>query len=393
MEYFETQYTDVKVRGAVFMPKDADASERLGGEVHLIVTVTAPEASAVRQLERLSEGATLAARELGMKPVFKRWLLSDPANQFDLLLEQQQARLDECAWSVVGQPPLDGTRAALFVILEANPTYRKTAPGVWSDDRGRIWVTDIDLALSEKSFKGIDSETLTIDYLQCVSDAISATCQRHVPTLLKMNPSLKESCLRTWFFVRDIDNNYAGVVRGRNRIFAEEGLTADTHFIASTGIGGQSARPHCLVAFNAFADTSVTPGQVRYLYGSTHLNRTSDYGVAFERGTAVSYPDRRHVYISGTASIDNRGQIVAPGDVEAQTERMLENIEVLLKEAEVGWPDVAHMIVYLRDAADYPAVSAIMKKRFPNLPMAIVLAPVCRPGWLVEAECMAISPQ
>ena len=28
--------------------------------------------------------------------------------------------------------------------------------------------------------------------------------------------------------------------------------------------------------------------------------------------------------------------------------------------------------------------------RFPNVPRMITLAPVCRPGWLVEMECMAV---
>ena len=27
--------------------------------------------------------------------------------------------------------------------------------------------------------------------------------------------------------------------------------------------------------------------------------------------------------------------------------------------------------------------------RFPDIPKVIVLAPVCRPGWLIEMECMA----
>ena len=46
---------------------------------------------------------------------------------------------------------------------------------------------------------------------------------------------------------------------------------------------------------------------MRHLYAASHMNRTSDYGVSFERGTAIEYGDRIHALISGTASIDNRG--------------------------------------------------------------------------------------
>jgi enamine deaminase RidA (YjgF/YER057c/UK114 family) len=49
------------------------------------------------------------------------------------------------------------------------------------------------------------------------------------------------------------------------------------------------------------------------------------------------------------------------------------------------------MIVYLRDMADYRTVKALYDERFPNKPKVFVHGPVCRPGWLVEMECMAIK--
>ena len=117
------------------------------------------------------------------------------------------------------------------------------------------------------------------------------------------------------------------------------------------------------------------PGQIQFLYAPTHLNPTYEYGVTFERGTAVTYGDRKQVFISGTASIYNRGEIVYPGDIVKQTERMMENISVLLKEADATTRDITQAISYLRDMADYA-----------------VLAPVCRPGWLIETECIAVVP-
>jgi enamine deaminase RidA (YjgF/YER057c/UK114 family) len=49
------------------------------------------------------------------------------------------------------------------------------------------------------------------------------------------------------------------------------------------------------------------------------------------------------------------------------------------------------MIVYLRDIADYSDVKAMYDERFPEHPKVFVWAPVCRPGWLVEMECMAVK--
>ena len=142
---------------------------------------------------------------------------------------------------------------------------------------------------------------------------------------------------------------------------------------------------------DAFAIEGLNPGQINYLYARTHLNPTYEYGVSFERGTAVDYGDRRQVLISGTASINNRGEVVHAGDVRRQTERMWENVEALLKEAGCGFEDMGHAIVYLRDTADYAVVKEMFDARFPEVPKVITLAPVCRPGWLVEMECMAVK--
>ena len=51
------------------------------------------------------------------------------------------------------------------------------------------------------------------------------------------------------------------------------------------------------------------------------------------------------------------------------------------------------MIVYLRDIADYAMVRRLYDERFPDKPRIIVQAPVCRSGWLIEMECMAVKLQ
>jgi enamine deaminase RidA (YjgF/YER057c/UK114 family) len=53
--------------------------------------------------------------------------------------------------------------------------------------------------------------------------------------------------------------------------------------------------------------------------------------------------------------------------------------------------DIAQMIVYLRDVADYSLVKSMYDERFPDTPKVIVLAPVCRPAWLIEMECISIK--
>ena len=77
------------------------------------------------------------------------------------------------------------------------------------------------------------------------------------------------------------------------------------------------------------------------------------------------------------------------GDLEKQTNRLLENIEALLKEGEASMDDIRYFIIYLRDVSDYSATEAYMRNRYPTVPHVIVGAKVCRPEWLIEMECIA----
>ena len=54
--------------------------------------------------------------------------------------------------------------------------------------------------------------------------------------------------------------------------------------------------------------------------------------------------------------------------------------------------DILQAITYLRDPADYAVVKRYLDIAYPDMPRLIVLAPVCRPGWLIETECIAVVP-
>ena len=191
--------------------------------------------------------------------------------------------------------------------------------------------------------------------------------------------------------MKDIDFNYHGLVRARREFFSRHDMTKDTHFVASTGIGGRYADPQKNVLMDAYAVGGISPDQVRFIEARENLNPTHEYGVTFERGTSLDYGDRRHIFISGTASIDREGKILYRNDVRNQVNRAIENISALLATAGANTNDIAQMIVYLRDMGDARSVMDYFKEKYQHIPKAILLAPVCRPGWLVEIECMAVK--
>ena len=352
----------------------------IGGvnEYHLMVHVTNPSLTYNQQVEALLAAYDEAMANLpGAVAVFKRYFLSDAANQADYLLAMTTEGTT-CGLSIIQQPPLDGTKIALWAYLLTDVLTQPLINGLFEVRHGgyrHLWTgTNTNRAANSE----YQMRLLFNDYTM---------------NLMEQGCRLADNCIRTWIFVQNIDNNYAGVVKARNEVFMTQNLTSDTHFISSTGIGGRMADPKNLVQFDAYAIDGIQQEQIHYLYGRSHLNPTYEYGVSFERGTYIDYGDRRQVFISGTASINNKGEIMYPGDVFQQALRMWENVETLLNEADCTYDNVSQMIVYLRDIADYAMVKALYDERFPNHPKVFVLAPVCRPGWLIEMECMAVKAQ
>ena len=356
-------------QGVDSSPQGVGGSLRGVGEWHAMVHITDTMLPFAAQLEELEQAVDCLRKTLpaDVVPRFARFFLSDAATQSAAV----QAAWAACGWtadcplSLVQQPPLDRTKICLWVYL-ATPSQ---SPYVQSFAAGLT---------AEGANSEVQTRTIFLDYEE---------------RLQREGLELERDCARTWLFVRDVDVNYGGVVRGRREVFDRLGMTADTHYIASTGIQGQLADAETLVMMDAYTVGGLQAEQKTYLIAPTHLNPTSEYGVTFERGVRLAYGDRAHLIISGTASIDNRGEIVHPNDIARQTHRMLENVEVLLQEGGSTMDEVVHQIVYLRDMADYDVVCGIMNERFPKMPKVFLLAPVCRPGWLVEMECVAISKQ
>ena len=310
--------------------------------------------------------------------IFKRYFVSDYSNQTEIHDHMSNWRY-VCATSVVQQVPLCGAKVVLWVVLLEGSVTRKS-------------LNQNNLSLNRNGYSHLFSTQLYDEKAKGSSFGQTMEIfQDYMDTLQKQNLTLAENCIRTWIYVRDIDNNYAGMVNARNQIFISENLTRETHFIASTGIEGRHANTDALVLMDAYAVGGFSPEQITFLKAPTHLNPTHEYGVAFERATTVDYRDRKQIFISGTASIDNCGQIVHPGDIAGQVKRTFENIKALLDEAGASIGDLTHLIVYVRDPADFPLIDQYIERHYPFIPRVVVLAPVCRPGWLIEIEGIAIK--
>jgi enamine deaminase RidA (YjgF/YER057c/UK114 family) len=131
------------------------------------------------------------------------------------------------------------------------------------------------------------------------------------------------------------------------------------------------------------------------------LNEAYDYDnpVPFTRGMRVELPGASMIFISGTSSVNERGESVHVGDIEAQTRRTFTNIDALLAAEGADWHDVVRTTCYLRDMSrDYTPFNKVRmdfyrEKGLDPLPASTAIqATICREDLLVEIEAIAVIP-
>ncbi|MBQ2222372.1 MAG: RidA family protein, partial [Bacteroidales bacterium] len=150
--------------------------------------------------------------------VFKRYFLPDESLR-------QQFPAEKGAVSYIIQPVLcEGSVALWLVLCEGAKVHDQGSETILEGEGIRLIIT-ASLTCPEGT-----SEQQT----RSIFSAYAAGLERHGLTL-------EGNCVRTWLFCDDIDHQYAGLVKARREFFAACGLTAQTHFIASTGIAGRPA--------------------------------------------------------------------------------------------------------------------------------------------------------
>src|SRR5215208_1835820 len=115
---------------------------------------------------------------------------------------------------------------------------------------------------------------------------------------------------------------------------------------------------------------------------TTSASSTAPYSPAVTAG--------EFIYLSGTLATDEKGNI--SGDIQAQTNRALDNLSAVLKAAGVGFANVVSTQVYLKNAADIQPMNAIYGKRWPKAPPArttVVVDDFVRPNALIEINMVA----
>ncbi len=194
--------------------------------------------------------------------------------------------------------------------------------------------------------------------------------------------------VRTWIYLRDVGAHYGEMNASRREFFLSRGVSPPP---ASTGIQGAPPGPGRLCSLDLVAVAGGGRLEVRPIHART-LNEAPAYGADFSRGMRVAFEDRAVIYVSGTASINAAGRIVAPADIVGQVDRMLLNVKALLAGHGAMFGDIVSAVTYLKKPEYLEAIRSGCRLRgLPErIPNTICIADICRPEWLCEMEAIAV---
>jgi enamine deaminase RidA (YjgF/YER057c/UK114 family) len=105
---------------------------------------------------------------------------------------------------------------------------------------------------------------------------------------------------------------------------------------------------------------------------------------------AIRYGDL--VFVSGCVPLDTDGNLVGAGDLERQTRKTLENLELVLRSAGTDFQHVLKTTVYLTNIEERGVTHAIRREIFGARPPASTMVEVSRLGGEgIEVEIDAIA--
>ncbi len=102
-----------------------------------------------------------------------------------------------------------------------------------------------------------------------------------------------------------------------------------------------------------------------------------------------------HIYVTGTAPVDENGGVFAAGDAYAQARRCLQTIEKALGELGAAMEDVVRTRMFVTDISRWAEFGRAHREFFANHPPTTSMVEVqslIDPAMLIEIEADAVVP-
>jgi aminoacrylate peracid reductase len=101
------------------------------------------------------------------------------------------------------------------------------------------------------------------------------------------------------------------------------------------------------------------------------------------------------LFLAGTTAVDDKNQLVAPGDIVGQTRCIFQKFGKLLAAAGAGFEHVVETTEYITTTKNYRGTADVRREFFrPPYPTAtgVIVAGLLREGALIEIKAVAVLP-
>ena len=225
---------------------------------------------------------------------------------------------------------------------------------------------------------------MNYEYIHITPTNTDDTIYNQTMNMLQQALNYLPITVRMWIDLIDIDNNYLDFSNARNNFYKQKYKLYD-RFYASTCVGStKEFKLKLLIVPN------IKKEQIDFMELPDFLPHTTKYDVTFERGIKIKYKNSSKYYISGTASIDKNGEILYTNNVVKQTKRVNLIIKKMLEKYNASTDNITYMKWYIRNKEHVEQVKdEVYKLMGDEIELDFKVASICRPQWLVEAECIA----
>lgn len=192
--------------------------------------------------------------------------------------------------------------------------------------------------------------------------------------------------VRMWNYLGDINESPEGRERyqlfcaGRHDAFVDAGYHHDVDLPAASAVGMRGRG--LITYFLAARAPGVQVENPRQVAAYNYPPRYGPKSPSFSRATVWN----ETVFVSGTSSVIGH-ETVHRGDVDAQLEETLRNIEVVLAQTGRTLANVTSAKTYIRHERDYARIAHRLGSLLPN--NLYLEADICRADLLLEIECVA----
>jgi chorismate lyase/3-hydroxybenzoate synthase len=261
--------------------------------------------------------------------------------------------------------------------------WRSTLPIERSRSGGVALATNGEILFGTATAEPGDTECVTAKLYEEIVDAVRTAGYPHL--------------LRAWNHVGSINEpeheieRYKRFSAGRHEALTGRGYVRE-QFPAASAVGmNQSGVRVYFVASRNPGEQVENPRQVAaYDYPAVYGSRSP----SFARATVTQWNGAGLVFVAGTASVVGHETRHA-GDIEAQLEETLLNLETIIGEAasRIGrsgsLDNMSIAKTYIRNASDYELIAARLKVALPRTQLLFIESDICRRNLLVEIEGVA----